>query len=745
VATTVPYEEPVFSPRPPVEAADDAALFGQARSAFDFRYVAAAVRANLLLIAAIIAAAVAVAVIATMLQTPRYTASATVQINDTVNRVLKNDADDSQQSDMGGWDTDRNLKTQVDILKSRGLAQRVAQKLNLASNAAFWASQELPAPPAGAPTQALQDSAAGVLRGHLSVVLPRDSRIVTLSWESTDPRMSALIANAYANEFIQSNLQRKFDSSSYARNFISEQLAETKRKVEESEKALNDYARQNGLIRTRDAMSSGGDKDSKGGGGGGGESVTTTSLLQLNMAMNEATARRIAAEGRWQALAGKPLLSTGDVLSNSTVQALLAQRALAETELQDERARHLDGYPTVQAKQAQIAALNRQLQQVASNVRDSVRAEYQAAAETERRLTGQVSTLKGETLGEQDRTVRYSLLAREADTNRQLYDGLLERFKELNASAGIALSNISIIDAAEVPGGPSSPNLFKNLIVALMAGIGLAAVTVFVKDQFDDSIRVPEDVEAKLGVPLLGVVPKSHNEEPEDALLDPKSPISEAYNSLRGSLLYSTPEGLPQIVLLTSAQPAEGKTTSSFAVASSFARMGKSVLLIDADLRRPSLHRRIGYGNERGLSTLLTSHEPLGAVLQPSGQENLTLLTSGAIPPSPTELLSSIRLEQILQEAAKQFQLVVIDSPPILGLADAPAMAALADGVLFVVEADRSRRGSLKTALRRLRSMRPVLLGAVLTKFDPLKAGNRYSEYYGYEYYQYGGGTKQSG
>ena len=741
MATTVPYEEPVFSPHASANPVDNAALFDQARSAFDFRYVAAAVRANLLLIAAIIAGAVAVAVIATMLQTPRYTASTTVQINDTVNRVLKNDADD-QQSDMGGWDTDRNLKTQVDILKSRGLAQRVAQKLNLASNAAFWASQELPAPSTRVATQALQDTAAAILQGHLTVVLPRDSRILTLSWESTDPRMSALVANAYANEFIQSNLQRKFDSSSYARNFISEQLTETKRKVEESERALNDYARQNGLIRTRDAMSSGGDKDAK---GGGGESVTTTSLLQLNTAMNEATARRIAAEGRWQSMAGKPLLSTSDVLNNSTVQTLLAQRAAAETELQDERARHLDAYPTVQAKQAQIAAINRQLQQVASNVRDSIRAEYLAASETEHRLTSQVSTLKGQTLGEQDRTVRYSLLAREADTNRQLYDGLLERFKELNASAGIALSNISIIDSAEVPGGPSSPNMFKNLIVALLAGIGLAAVTVFIKDQFDDSIRVPEDVETKLDIPLLGVVPKSHNEEPEDALVDPKSPISEAYNSLRGSLLYSTPEGLPQIVLLTSAQPAEGKTTSSYAVAASFSRMGKKVLLIDADLRRPSLHRRIGYGNERGLSTLLTSHEPLSAVLQPSGQENLALLTSGAIPPSPTELLSNIRLEQILQEAAKQFELVIVDSPPILGLADAPAMAALADGVLFVVEADRSRRGSLKTALRRLRSVRPVILGAVLTKFDPLKAGNRYSEYYGYEYYQYGGSTKQPG
>ena len=734
MATTVPFDEPAFSPRPAMDPADEQALLNQTRSAFDFRYVAAAVRSNLLLIGAIIAAAIAVAVISTMLQTPRYTATTTVQISDTVNRVLKND-DDTQASDSGGWDSDRNLKTQVDILKSRGLAQRVAQKLNLATNPAFFASQELSAPPTGAPNQAANTAAAGVLQAHLNVILPRDSRIVTITWESTDPRMSALIANAYANEFIQSNLQRKFDSSSYARNFISEQLAETKRKVEESERALNDYARQNGLIRTRDATMSGGDKEGK---GGSGESVTTTSLFQFNSAMNEATTRRIMAEARWQSLAGKPLLSTTEVQGNGTVQALLAQRAEAEADLQTERARHLDGYPTVQAKQAQIAALNRQIQQAASNVRDALRSDYLAAVETENRLKTQFSGLKGQTLTEQDQTVRYSLLAREADTNRQLYDSLLERFKELNAAAGIALSNISIIDTAEVPGGPSSPNLFKNLLVALVAGIGLAAVTVFVKDQFDDSIRVPEDVELKLGLPLLGVIPKSHNEEPEAALADPKSPISEAYNSLRGSLLYATPEGLPQIILLTSAQPSEGKTTSSYAVASSFARMGKTVLLIDADMRRPSLHRMIDYDNERGLSTLLTSHEPVQSVLQPSGLENLTLLTSGVIPPSPTELLSSVRLEQVLQEAARSFEMVIIDSPPILGLADSPMMAALADGVLFVVEADRSRRGALKTALRRLKGMRPVVLGAVLTKFDPLKAGNRYSEYYGYEYYQYG-------
>lgn len=742
MATIFPLDEHITPARPHVDPTEAHAALGQARPAFDFRYIVAAVRSNLLLIAAIIAGAVAVAVIATMLETPRYTAATTIQINDSTNRVLKNQDDDTGQ-DGPSWDTDRNLKTQSEILKSRGLALRVAQKLNLAGNPQFYASQELTPPSTAKNAEAVNAGIAAILQAYLTVAVPRDSRILSISWNSTDPRMSALVANTYASEFIQASLQRKFDSSSYARNFVSEQLGQTKQKLEDSERALNNYARQNGLIRTRDAMSSGtGGPNGAAPAGGGGESITTTSLLQMVAAANDATGKRILAEGRWRAISSKPLLSAPEVLANATVQSLQSARAAAEADLQLERSRHLDGYPTVVAKQAQLATLNRQLTQAAANVRDSLRAEYTAAADTENRLNAQVAAMKGQTLGEQDRTVQYSLLAREADTNRQLYDGLLQRYKELNASAGIALSNIAIIDPAQVPGAPSSPNLFKNLLVALLLGTGLAAVTVFFKDQFDDSIRVPEDVEAKLGLPLLGVVPRSHSEDPEEALADPKSPISEAYNSLRGSLLYSTSEGLPQVMLVTSAQPSEGKTTSSFAIASSFARMGKSTLLIDADLRRPSLHRNISYNNERGLSTLLTSHDPVESVLMPSRQEGLTLMTSGAIPPSPTELLSSNRLEQIVQEAARRFDVVVIDSPPILGLADAPTMAGLADGVIFVVEADRSRRGSLKTALRRLRAMRPILLGAVLTKFDPLKAGNRYSEYYGYEYYQYGSAQK---
>lgn len=676
------------------------------------------------------AIALAIALIATMLQTKRYTAFSTIQINNSSGKVLGAKEDQPDDGDMSNWDTDRFLKTQTEILSSRAMALRVAQKLNLIGAPALYQAQGLPLPKPGTAPEVLREHAAGLLMGHLAVKLPRDSRIVKISYESTDPEFSTQVANAYASEFIQANLQRKFDSSAYARNFLSEQLAEAKLKLEESERALNAYARSAGIIRT---PGSGGSGDKAGSGG----SVTGSSLEQLNAAANEATAARIQAEGRWRAVSSGPLLSSPMVLANPTVVALLNQRANVEAELSQDRARHLEDYPSVKAKQAQLDTINRQLQIAANNVRAAVRSEYEAALATERQLKGQVERLKGETMSEQDRSVQYNLLAREADTNRQLYEGLLERFKTLNAIAGVSLSNVSVVDQAQVPHAPSSPNLFKNLLAGLILGMGLAALVVFFKDQFDDAIRVPEDIEAKLGLALLGVVPQSRDAEPEAAMRDPKSPLSEAYNSLRGSLLYSTPEGLPQIMLVTSAQAGEGKTTTSIATAQGFARMGKRVLLIDADMRRPSLHKRQDVANNRGLSSLLTSHDPLAGAVIPSATDKLSLLVAGPVPPSPTELLSTARIEEILSEAASQFDVVLVDSPPILGLADAPMLAALVDGVVFVVEADRSRRGSLKTALRRLRSMRPILLGSVLTKFDPLKAGNRYSDYYGYHYYQY--------
>lgn len=727
-----------FQPGGSGDGGDEPEAFRQpARGAIDFRYIAAAIRSNMLLIIAIVVAAIAIAVVTTLLDTPRYTAASTIQINDASDRVI-GENDDTTSATTNFYDTDRFLKTQTDVLRSRGLATRVAQKLKLYDNAAFYTAMEAAAPAAGTPPQAVRNGAVGLLRGNLNVALPRDSRIVTISFEGADPAMTAQIANAFASEFIQYNLQRKFDSTAYARDFVSGQMAEAKLRLASSERDLNDYARANGLIRTGDTTN-----DTKSGGGGSGQSITTASLLQLNSAANEARAARAAAEARWRSVNASGMLSSREVLTNSAVTNLLGRRAEVQSALAEDLTRHLDDYPSVQQKRAELARINSELQSVATSVRSSIRSEYDSALATERQLTAQVNALKGDTLAEQDRGVRYALLEREAETNRTLYDGLLQRFNELNASAGISSSNVSIVDQAEVPGAPTSPNLLKNLLIALIAGVGLAALTVFLKDQLDDAIRVPEDIEHKLRLPLLGVVPKSLAKDPDEDLADPKSPVSEAYNSLRGALLYSTSEGLPQVLLVTSAQAAEGKTTTAYAIAAGFARMGRKVVLVDADLRRPSVHRRVASANEHGLSTLLTSTDLVESVILPA-LPNLSLITSGPVPPSPTELLSSGRMEHVITELARQFEIVVIDSPPILGLADSPVLSALVDGVIFVVESDRGRRGSLKMALRRLRSMRPLLLGAVLTKFDPARSGNRYSDYYGYHYYQYDSATKDA-
>lgn len=716
----------------------DTQPFAQQGEAISFRYIIAAIRSNLTLIATIMMVTLAAGVIVTLLQTPRFKASASIQINNATNRVLKSQDDDQSDETMGGAsDTDRFLKTQVAVLQSRGMAERVIQRLDLMHSQQFYAASSLKLPANTATEAQKTEQVIKVLSKNLDVSLPHDSRIATITYVSNDPKMAADIANAFSSEFIQFSLKRKFDSSAYARDFLSSQLQQTKGKLEESERALNAYARNAGIIRFQRP---GGSESN--GGSAGDQSVTTASLLQLNQAANDAKARRIAAEARWKAINAGPLLSASEVMSNVGISQLLTQRAALESALEDDRARHLDDYPTVKSKKEALAATNKLIQQSAINIRNGVKAEFTAASQAESDLQRQADAAKASMLNEQDSNVQFGLLAREVDTNRQVYDGLLQRYKELNAAAGITISNILVVDTAEPPLRPYSPNLWYNLAIAFAFGLVLVVIVVAVKDQFDDSIRIPEEIETKLGISLLGVIPQAHSSNPVEELEDPKSSISEAYNSLRGSLIYSTPGGLPKVMLITSAQPSEGKSTTSMAVATGLARMGKTVILIDADMRRPSLHRQIDSDNAEGLSSLLTSGMSPMDVMRATSQPNLSVITSGPVPPSPTELISSTRMREMINQLAQRFDTVLIDCPPVLGLADAPMMAAIVDGVVFVVEADRSRHGSLKTALRRLRSVAPNLLGGVLTKFDPLRSGNRYSSYYGYEYYQYSYGDK---
>ena len=703
--------------------------------AFDIREIIAIVRANLILITVIVSVTFALAIIATMLQTPRYTAATTLQINDQSAQIFGKQDDTMQDPVVAANDTERFLQTQVDILKSRALAERVAQKLRLVGNAKFYDAMGVRQPTGDLTRAELEDLTIRTIEDARDVDLPRNTRLATVSFNSTQPELAAQIANAFAAEFIQTNLQRRFDSSAYAREFISGQLSEARAKLERSERELNAYAREEGLIRDRDSESGG-----VGQSGRVGNSVTTASLLEINSAANQAQAARIAAEGRWKLISSGNLLSSPDVLANPAISQLLAQRAQQMAELEKQRANHLEDYPLVQQLKAQVGVIDAQIQSVARSIKASVKQQYDAAREAESSLTQQVAQLKGSSLAEQDQLVQYRLLQREADTNRTVYEGLLQRYKELNAAAGISASNIAIIDPAIAPIRPSSPNLLRNLLLALVIGFGSAAAFIYLRTQLDDSVKVPEDVEGKLQMPLLGVIPLAQDIDVEAAMEDPKSPISEGYNSLRSALLYSTASGLPKTMLVTSSQPSEGKSTTSIAIARGIARLGRSVVLLDLDMRRPALHRAIvmlNGENSRGVSSILTHQSTVDEALRDTDLEHLKVITSGPIPPSPTELLSSSSMTQLLEELCARFDLVLLDSPPVLGLADSPLMAALVDGVVIVIQSDGSRRGSLKASLRRLRSMRTTILGGVLTKFDPSDSGNRYSEYYGYNYYQY--------
>ncbi|KUR75519.1 polysaccharide biosynthesis tyrosine autokinase [Novosphingobium sp. Fuku2-ISO-50] len=670
----------------------------------------------------------------TLLTTPRYTTSTSVQIDNQTAQVLgKSSGMDASDTEIASAaDTDRFLQTQMDIINSRAIAERVAQRLNLVGDVNFYKAVGKREDLAKTPKSKIFDDTIKALLDHKVANMPRNSRLATISFTATDPALAAKITNAWADEYIQANLQRRFDSSAYAREFVSNQLNEARAKLEQSERDLNSYARSAGLIKTHDESA-----QVAGVAGMVPNSVTTASLLQLNMLANTAEQQRIAAEQRWNAVSHGDLLNAPEVLGNTTISALLASRAQIDGDLQSERARHLDDFPTVIKLKAQQAALSKQIAGLATSIRNSVKQQYDAALDAENKLNAQVSLLKGSSLSEQDKMVRYNLLSRDADTNRLLYDNLLQRYKELTASAGISASNISIIDRAEVPIKPSAPNIVQYLAIGLVIGILLSAIAVTVRHQLDDAIHIPEDINGKLGIPLLGVIPSLPQEDLVEALKDPKSHVSEGYSSLRSSLLFSSQHGLPKSIAVTSSQPAEGKSTTALALAQSITRLGRSVVLVDVDLRRPSQHAMLNADNKLGLSTVLTQQAGLDDVIGHDPVTNLSYITSGPVPPSPSDLISSDRMVRLIRELEQRFDVVVLDCPPVMGFADAPQLANMVQGTVFVIQADRGRRGSLRSSMNRLRGVRANILGGVLTMFDPTKAANRYTDYYGYDYYRY--------
>lgn len=673
--------------------------------------------------------ALAIGAALTLLMTPIYTATATLQIDRESARVVTTeDVTPRENMAMG----EEFFQTQYGLLRSRSLAERVVESLGLASSDQALASIGVE-PPARTGTAAAQAErrraiALAAVQDGLGVTPVRGSRLVAISFDNPDPVVAARIANAYAENFIQSNLDRKYESSSYAREFLEEQIAQTKGRLEEAERQLVAYAANQQIINV------GSDENEE---GGSTQSLASNNLVALNSALASARAARVAAEEKWRSARTTSLMTLPEVLQNPSIQRLTEQRAQLDSEYQQKLSVYQEDYPEMVRLRAQITEVDGQIQALASNIRSSIQSQYVIAANQERSLQAQVNGLKGDVLDLRDRSIQYNILQRELDTTRAMYETLLQRYKEIAVTGDVVANNISVVDSARPPSAPSKPNLLINLALAALFGLGLGVVAALVLEALDETVATPDDVEKKLGVPVLGVVPLlDKGQTTAAALADIRSGFSEAYYSLRTALQFSTPDGAPSSMLVSSARPAEGKSTTAYAVALNLARVGKRVLLIDGDLRNPSMHRVVGVENERGMSNLLSGSSDLQSVVQRTRQENLFFIPCGPLPPNPAELWGSDRLRQFLAEARTSFDHVVIDGPPVLGFADAPLLAASVGGVLFVLESRGTRRGQARGALRRVKVGRAHLLGAVLTKFNA-----KTTSYGGYDYaydYNYG-------
>lgn len=696
------------------------------------QYLRIATRRRWVIIGATVAC-VLLGLTVTLLMTPKYTATATVEIAREANKVA-----DIQGVEREATAFDQEFyQTQYGLLKSRALSERIAAQLRLVDDPKFYEhfkfASDKPAfrlvngryPALGRPER--QRAAGEILRRNVSINPTRLSRLVDITFTSADPNFSARVANAWAENFIQTNLERKVQATSYGRNLLQRQLALQKERLDDSQRQLVAYASAQQIINL----------PAQGSGTGGAttveRSIVADDLAAINASLAQATAERIQAEARAQQ-GGRAGAST-EALRNQAINGLRQRRAELAGEYQRLMVQFEPGYPAAQAIQNQINQLDRSIAREEGRVTGSVQAEYREAVQRETALQARVNELKASYLDNRRRSIQYNIYQQEVDTNRALYDGLLQRYKEVGIAGGVGVNNISVVDIADVPQSPSSPRLMLNLLISLLAGLGIGALAAFALEQMDEAIADPAEVERRLGLPLLGSVPKvADGTTPRDALLDRKSDLVDAYLAINTNLGFTTEHGVPRSFLVTSTRPAEGKSTTALALATMLARAGKRAILVDGDMRSPSVHYFGGVNHDKGLSNFLAGDDNIDALIFSMSDLGIIAMSAGPIPPNAAELLTSNRLGVLIDRLLERFDHVVIDSPPVMGLADAPLIASRVEGVVYAVESHGIRSSLVKTALARLATSNARIFGGVLTKFEARKAQYGYGYEYGYGY-----------
>ena len=676
----------------------------------------------------------------TLLQTPLYSATVRIQIEREPAKVLEGGTTSPTET---GQSTDF-LKTQYELLKSRGMAERVVSMLHLHDDEsffkprdssglgligrAFFGSSKSEIPSASAE----QERAAKIVLDNVTVLPVPGSRLVDVSYIDPSPWRAQQITNAYADAYVASNLDKRFEANSYAKTFLEDQIKQLKIRLEESEKALLEFAEKEKMVEVNDKAS-----------------IADNNLAAANVAIGQLISERIKNEQTWRQVENATAINLPQFLSNSVIETLRGKRKELETDYQEKLENFKPGYPAMVQISNRMREIDRQLAAEVKTIKNSLKGAYESSLAQENEMKARMETLREEVLDLQKKGIRHNILKREVETNRGLYNSLLQRYKEVDIAGGVGTNNIFIVDRAVLPNTPSEPKVLRALILSLVLGFGAGVGVALLLEMLDDRVRAPEEIEQLTGLATLGIIPHVESKGTlNEVLNDPHSALAEAYRSLATALQFSTGSGLPRSITVTSSGPGEGKSTTAVASARYFAQMGLKVLLVDADLRKPSLHTKLQLSNATGLSNYLTGSSLPPEVIQKTDQPNLMFMASGPLPPNAAELLSGTRIFSLVSLGSEVFDLIVFDAPPIAGLADAPLLAGASAATIFVVGAGEKGKGAIRSALRRLQLSRITVLGAVLTKFDAKTVGYAYGYGYGYGYggeayaYSYGGSVE---
>jgi capsular exopolysaccharide synthesis family protein len=686
-------------------------------------------------------------------RTPKiYSAATTIKIDRSVPRVVKGSL---AQSDADNGDA-QFYDTQYELIRSRTLADRVATALSLAQSDFLGAPQPMlfdrllgqdsgPVVIDADAIRARHERAVGQIMAGLSVQPVGQSSVVRIIYAGASAGWAQRISIGVAEQFEKMTLDMRFSASTYARDFLDERLRELKLKLEASEKQLIQYAQKEGIV----------DVDNR-------QPQILAEIQDVQTAYANAVTARLLSEETWRQAQADGGSSLPQVMGDSLVQSARARLAQLRASYQDRLTILKPAYPEMIALQSQIDATQKDMRAQIGLIKDSINSQHQAAVANEKALGDELGRLKASALELRGRSVDYTILSREVDTNRSLYDGILQQFRELGVASDAQSNNVSVLDRALLPGEPDSPSLSNNLMIALVFGLAIAAGVIGLIEILDDTFKTIEDMEARLGLPVLGVIPMYRDPDKQRSAIseivdDPTSPLAESFRSLRTAIQFSTSDGPPRSLLITSSRPGEGKSTTAISVAINFGQLGMRVLLIDGDLRNPSLHRLLDMDNSVGLSNYLSgfmTSTPPRSLLgdSPSGlikrtpMPGVAVMTSGPPPPNPAELLAGQKLGVLLETSDEFFDIVIIDGPPIMGLADAPILGSAADGAMLVVEGARTRRGVVRDALKRLHFARARVVGGVLNKYHPKHSTGAYGYGYGYGYgwgYGYGAGAEK--